>query len=152
MSREEHFRALERMYHGAPCNEYYAPTLTVAEGTSEVIIPVRQKFFHTARAVHGSVYFKALDDAAYFAVNSLVDDVAVLTVSFTVHFMRPVSDGQLKATGRVAHASGRLFFAESTLTDSTDQVVATALGTFARSRVPLSDDIGYQQSQHRSLR
>jgi hypothetical protein len=39
MSREEHFRALERMYHGALCNEYYAPTLTVSEGTSEVIIP-----------------------------------------------------------------------------------------------------------------
>ena len=144
MSAEEHFRKLERMYQRALCNEYYAPTLTVSEGMSEVIIPVRREFFHTGQAVHGSVYFKALDDAAYFAVNSLIEDRAVLTASFTVHFMRPVSEGQLKARGRVAHASERLFFAESMLTDSENRVVATALGTFVKSRVEFSSAIGYE--------
>jgi uncharacterized protein (TIGR00369 family) len=144
MNRLEHFRKLERLYQRAACNEYYAPVLTVSEGASEVIIPVRRQFFHAGKAVHGSVYFKALDDAAYFAVNSLVEDRAVLTISFTVHFMRPVSEGQLKATGRVAHASERLFFAESTLTDSADQILAGAQGTFVRSRIALSSDIGYE--------
>jgi len=144
MSRHEHFRKLERLYQRASCNEYYAPVLTVSEAASEVIVPVRPQFFHAGRAVHGSVYFKVLDDAAYFAVNSLVDDVAVLTVTFTVHFMRPVSEGQLKATGRVVHASERLFFAESTLTDSANQILAGAQGTFVRSRVALSPDIGYE--------
>jgi uncharacterized protein (TIGR00369 family) len=144
MSHQEHFRKLERLYQRALCNEYYAPVLTVSEGASEVIIPVRRQFFHPGGAVHGSVCFKALDDAAYFAVNSLVEDVAVLTVSFTVHFMRPVSGGQLKATGRLTHASERLFFAESTLTDSANQILAGALGTFVRSRVAFSADIGYE--------
>ena len=142
MSREEHFRLLERIYHRAPCNEYYAPKLTVSEGASEVIIGVRAEFFHAAGAVHGSVFFKALDDAAFFAVNSLIEDAFVLTVSFTVHLMRPVSEGQLRARGRVAHMAGRLFFAESTLTDSANEVVATALGTFARSKLPLSALMG----------
>jgi uncharacterized protein (TIGR00369 family) len=144
MNREEHFRKLERSYHRALCNQYYVPTLTVSDGTSQVTIRVRDEFFHTGRAVHGSVYFKALDDAAYFAVNSLVEDVAVLTVSFTVHFMRPVSDGSLTATGRVAHASDRLFFAESVLTDSQNRVVASGLGTFIKSKVGLSVGIGYE--------
>jgi uncharacterized protein (TIGR00369 family) len=144
MSREEHFRKLERMYQRALCNQYYAPTLNVSEGMSEVIIPVRPEFFHTGRAVHGSVYFKALDDAAFFAVNSLVEDVGVLTVSLTVHFMRPVSGGQLKARGRVAHASERLFFAESMLTDAEDRVLAAALGTFVKSRVAFSSAMGYE--------
>jgi hypothetical protein len=35
---------------------------------------VRPDFFHAAHAVHGSVYFKALDDAAFFAVASLVQE------------------------------------------------------------------------------
>jgi len=143
MLHEEHFRRLERTYVAAPCNQYYSPAITVSQGTSELIIPVDEKFFHSGRAVHGSVYFKALDDAAYFAVNSLVEDVAVLTVSFTIHFMRPVSEGHLKATGKVAHASERLFFAESVLTDSRNQVLATGAGTFVKSRVALSPEIGY---------
>ena len=144
MSHEEHFRKLERTYVAAACNHYYAPALKVSHGTSELTIAVQESFFHSGRAVHGSVYFKALDDAAYFAVNSLIEDVAVLTVSFTIHFMRQVSEGQLKATGKVAHASERLFFAESVLTDSRDRVLATGVGTFVKSKVALSPDIGYQ--------
>ena len=144
MSHEDHFKKLERTYAAAACNQYYSPTLTIARGTSELTMPVNEKFFHAGRAVHGSVYFKALDDAAYFAVNSLVEDVAVLTVSFTIHFMRPVSEGQLKAAGKVVHASERLFFAESVLTDSSNQVLATGSGTFVKSRVALTPEIGYR--------
>jgi uncharacterized protein (TIGR00369 family) len=143
MTDEEHFRRLERAYSSAACNQYYAPTLTVSQGATELIIPVEDKFFHTGGAVHGAVYFKALDDAAFFAVNSLVRDVAVLTVSFTVQFVRPVSAGRLRAAGSVVHASERLFFAQSVLRDDQDQVLATGMGTFTKSRVALSPQIGY---------
>ena len=76
-SDHEHFRKLERMYHAAPINQFYRPVLTVGEGSAELEIPIRPEFFHAAAAVHGSVYFKALDDAAFFAVNSLVTEVFV---------------------------------------------------------------------------
>jgi len=75
LSNKEHYRKLEHMYASAPCNKYYAPTLQVGDGYAELIISVRSDFFHSAGAVHGAVYFKALDDAAFFAVSSLVDDV-----------------------------------------------------------------------------
>jgi acyl-coenzyme A thioesterase PaaI-like protein len=93
MSSLDHFRRLERMYASAPINAYFAPHLTVSEGRAEVSIPVRPEFFHAAHAVHGSVYFKALDDAAFFAVNSLVNDVFVLTVTYNVYLTRPVTSG-----------------------------------------------------------
>lgn len=143
MTGEEHFRKLERMYHGAPCNEYYAPIITVSEGESRLVIPVQRKFFHAAHATHGSVYFKALDDAAYFAVNSLVDDVIVLTASFHVHLIRPVSEGEMRAHGRVIHGTRQLFFAESELEDGEGRLLAKGTGSFARSRIPLSPEIGY---------
>src|SRR5437660_10506789 len=82
VSTDEHFRKLERMYAAAPINQYFRPALTVSEGRAEVTMAVQSDFFHAARAVHGSVYFKAMDDAAFFAVNSLVSDVFVLTVTF----------------------------------------------------------------------
>jgi hypothetical protein len=55
--------------------------MKIRKGVAEVIIQVRPDFFHAAGAVRGSVYFKAMDDAAFFAVNSLVKDVFVLTVA-----------------------------------------------------------------------
>jgi acyl-coenzyme A thioesterase PaaI-like protein len=57
MSKEEHYRKLERMYLGAPINEYYTPEIHISEGQARVTIPVRSDFFHAANAVHGAVYF-----------------------------------------------------------------------------------------------
>jgi len=144
LPKEEHYRKLERMYASAPVNEYYAPTMRVSEGQAEVIIPVRPDFFHAGGAVHGLVYFKALDDAAFFAVNSLVDDAFVLTVSFNLYLTRPISEGKIKATGRVVHRSRRFFIAESVLVNSDGREIGRGSGTFTPSNVRLSPELGYK--------
>ena len=143
MAGSEHFRKLERMYHGAPINEYYRPRLTVGEGRAELEIPVRPEFFHAAAAVHGSVYFKALDDAAFFAVNSLVTDVFVLTVSYNIYLTRPVSEGVLLAKASVVHRSRQLFIADAELFDQHARQVARGSGSFMRSQIALTPEIGY---------
>lgn len=140
---EIHFRRLERMYALAPCNHYFQPTLLVSEGRAEVVIPVRTDFFHTAHAVAGAVYFKALDDAAYFAVSSLVQDVFVLTANYTVYLTRPVSQGEIRAVGRVVHRSKNLFIAEAELVDHDSRQVGRGSGSFMRSTLPLSPEVGY---------
>ncbi len=143
MTTEQHFRKLERMYLRAPINEYYRPTLLVSEGRSELVIPVRPSFFHAAGAVHGSVYFKALDDSAFFAVNSLVEDVFVLTASFNVYLTRPISEGQIRATGLVVSRSRRLFIADSVLCDSEGREIGRGSGTFMPSAIALTPEVGY---------
>lgn len=143
MAAEDHYRRLERMYATAPVNAFYSPTLAVREGEAELRIPIRKGHHHAAGAVHGSVIFKALDDSAFFAANSLVEDVFVLTVTFSLHFLRPVTDGELRATGRVVHRSRRLIVAESVVVDSRGREVARGTGTFMRSASPLSAEIGY---------
>jgi uncharacterized protein (TIGR00369 family) len=137
MSDAEHYRRLERLYADAPVTVWYGASLRVADGHALVDIPVRNEFFHGAGAVHGSVYFRALDDAAFFAANSRVRDVLVLTVSFTVHFTAPVRAGALRAEGRLLHEAGRLFVAESELRDDTGRLLAVGSGTFTRSAIPL---------------
>src|ERR1700712_5049933 len=104
-------------------NDFFRPTLHVSEGTTEITMTVRPEFFHAAHAVHGSVYFKALDDAAFFAVSSIVADVFVLTASFNIYLTRPVTDGVLLATGRVVHRSRSLFLAEAELRDAQQKLV-----------------------------
>jgi uncharacterized protein (TIGR00369 family) len=141
---EEHFRKLERLYQTAPINRYFRPALHVSDGEAEILIPVRHEFFHAAHAVHGSVYFKALDDAAFFAVNSLVTDVFVLTSSYNVYLTRPVTEGTLRAVGRVVHRSRNLFIAEAELFDGEANPVGRGSGTFMRSRIPLTPEVGYE--------
>ena len=140
---EEHYRKLERMYASAPINEYYRPVLRVSEGAATVEIPIRPDFFHAAHAVHGSVYFKALDDAAFFAVNSLVPDVFVLTVTYNVYLTRPLSEGTLRASGRVVHQSRQLYIAEAELFDHRGKQAGRGSGTFMKSTIALTPDVGY---------
>jgi uncharacterized protein (TIGR00369 family) len=143
VSDAEHYRKLERMYAAAPISQWYGATIAIAESQAEVRLATRPEFYHAAHAVHGSVYFRALDDAAFFAVNSRVPEVLVLTVSFTVHFARPVKSGDLRAIGRMLHGSGRLFLAEAELLDGAGQLLGRGSGVFTRSAIALEPGIGY---------
>lgn len=143
MTSSEHYRALEKLYLAAPINKMFAPSIKIGEGSATVEIEVRPQYFHAANAVHGALYFKLLDDAAFFAVNSLVTDVFVLTVQFNLHLMRPVSDGIMLSKGVVIQDSPRLYIAESHLEDSNQKVIARGSGTFIRSKSPLEPEIGY---------
>jgi len=139
----DHYRKLEHLYASAPVTQWYGAAITVGDGQAEVRFDVRPEFHHAAHAVHGSVYFRALDDAAFFAVNSRVSDVFVLTVSFTVHLARPVTSGELRAVGRIIHAGGRLFLAESTLFNDAGEMLGHGSGVFTRSSIKLTPEVGY---------
>jgi uncharacterized protein (TIGR00369 family) len=143
-TKSEHHRRLERMYAKAPINEYYAPKITIGEGTAEIVIEVKPDFFHAGNAVHGSVYFKALDDAAFFAANSVVDEYFVLTATFYVQLMRPVSAGKMRAVGKLVQGGSTLLFADAVLYDDSGREIARGQGSFARSRVKLSPEMGYE--------
>ncbi len=140
---DAHFRALERMYAAAPINAIYRPVLTVSEGQAVVEMEVRPEFHHAAGALHGSVYFKMLDDAAFFAANSLEPRYFVLTASFTVFFLRPVAEGRLRAVGRVVSQTRSQFIAEAVLYDAEGNEVGRGIGSFVRSKVPLTRARGY---------
>jgi len=140
----EHHRKLEQMYHAAPVNDLYRPRMEISEGRAVLEMEVDPVFHHAAGSLHGSVYFKALDDAAFFAVASVVDDAFVVTVSFNIHLLRPVVTGRLRAEGRVVHESKNVFVGEALLTLDDDTPVARGSGTFVRSRIALADVPAYR--------
>lgn len=132
-----HYRALERMYSTAPINAFYEPRIQVEHEQARIEIDVQPKFFHPAGAVHGSVTWKMLDDAAFFAAASIVLDVFVLTTSFTSYLTRPVSEGVLRSEGRVVNRNRSQIIAESVAYDAAGREVARGSGVFVRSRVAL---------------
>jgi uncharacterized protein (TIGR00369 family) len=137
-----HFAALEAMYVNGPINQYFRPLIHVEEGEAEIRMAVRPDMHHAAHAAHGAVYFKMLDDASFFAVQSLVTDTFVLTVGFQVYLLAPVVEGEMVATGKVVHQTKRLFLAESVV-HVAETVVARGNGTFMRSATRLDEQVGY---------
>ncbi|HJO05580.1 MAG TPA: PaaI family thioesterase [Acidobacteriota bacterium] len=131
------------MYLGAPANAHFDPRIRIGEGTAEIRIEVRPEFMIATGSVHGALYFKALDDAAFFACNSLVTDRFLPTASFNIHLLRPVSDGELVATGTAVHRSRSLWLGEAQLVDGEGRPVARGSGSFMRGRTELSAKVGY---------
>lgn len=142
-SARHHHRRLENMMHSAPFVQLIGAVVQVRSGEATIDLEVRPEFFHSAGAMHGAAYFLALDNAAFFAVNSLVEDVFVLTTSFTTYLTRPVSEGTVRAEGRVVNANRTQFIAEAVLTDGDGREIARGNGLFVRSKVPLTPAIGY---------
>jgi uncharacterized protein (TIGR00369 family) len=135
---KEHYQKLENMYLSAPINKFYNPTIVVEECKSEITIIVKEDYFHAANAVHGSVYFKMLDDAAFFAVNSVVEDVFVLTGTFETKLLRPITEGKIAAKGLIVSNWGNKFEAEAELFNEKGKLVASGKGTFIKSKILLS--------------
>ena len=142
--KEAHFRALESLYRSAPINGLFRSELTIPEeGRSIIYFDVDETQFHAAGAVHGTVYFKMLDDAAFYAANSLVSDRFLLTTSFNLLFTRPIGPGRIRAEGRWISGRRRVYVAEASLIDADGEEVGRGTGTFMRSQFPLSSLPGY---------
>ena len=141
-----HFQKLERMYLKTKVNVEIFDTITakITEGEAEIGLTISDKYFHALDAIHGTVYFKLLDDAAFFAANSVVEDVFVLTSTFNLNLIRPVSEGKLKSIGKLRSQSKNLLIAESTLYNEEGKEIALGTGTFMKSRVALTPEIGYK--------
>lgn len=140
----EHHRRLERMYQAAPCNQYFKPRIKIGDGVAEVALDVRPDLLHAARALHGSVYFKVLDDATYFAANSRVPGFFVVTADFDLHLVRPVSSGTITARGKLVYESEKRFLADAEITDQAGTVIGRGTGNFIKTNMPLLPANGYR--------
>ncbi len=139
-----HFAALESLYAEAPINRLFESQLEIVEaGVTRIRFDVDERFFHAAGAAHGTIYFKMLDDAAFYAANSLVSDRFVLTTAFNLLLTRPIKAGPAVAEGRWVSGRRRVLVADARLLDATGEEVARGTGTFMRSHFPLSSLSGY---------
>ena len=139
-----HYRALERLYSSAPVNSLFQSKLAIpCEGESRLTFRVTEDVYHAAGAAHGTIYFKMLDDAAFYAANTMATDRFLLTTSFNLHFTKPVRAGEVVAEGRWVSGRRRVLVADARLIDEEGDEIGRGTGTFMRSRIALSSLPGY---------
>jgi uncharacterized protein (TIGR00369 family) len=142
---QAHFRALESLYAAAPINRLFDSVLEIPEaGVARIRFRIDERHFHAGGAAHGTSYFKMLDDAAFYAANSLVTDRFLLTTAFNLLFTKPLKAGPVVAEGRWVSGQRRVFVAEARLIDSEGEEAARGTGTFMRSRIALAGLPGYR--------
>ncbi|MDB5737427.1 MAG: thioesterase [Sphingomonas bacterium] len=139
-----HFAALESLYAAAAINHWFESRLEIVEsGVARIHFTIDERMHHAAGAAHGTIYFKMLDDAAFYAANSLVTDNFLLTTAFNLLLTRPIKAGPVVAEGRWVSGRRRVLVADSRLVDGEGEEIARGTGTFMRSRFSLSSLPGY---------
>ena len=78
MTNSDHYIKLENMMHSAPFVKLTGAKVTVKKGEAQITLLVRKDFYHAAGAMHGALYFLALDTAAFFAINGLLGVIICL--------------------------------------------------------------------------
>ena len=139
----EHYARLETMYNSLPLNKMLQSSVKIGKEKATVAIEIKEDFYHAANALHGSFYFKALDDSSFFAANSIEKDVFVLTTQFNIYLSRPVSKGIIRAEGILVNRNKSQFIAESVAYDSEGREIARGTGLFVKSKIKLQDIPGY---------
>lgn len=146
MDEDRHYRALESMYLSAPFNNIFQPSISVSRERAVIEIKVRESLFHAAGAVHGAVYFKMMDDAAFFAASSIEPDYFMLTASFKTKFTKPISTGSMRSIGNVLDIGRRHVTAEAIVYDGDGVEIGKGSGVFVRGKRPLVEVSAYRES------
>lgn len=133
----EHLKRLEKMYAAAPISGLFNDHVIdfAGDGSTTVKFTPKKEHCHTMQSLHGSGYFKLLDDAAFFAAQALDEENFIFTTSFNTYLVRAAAIGvPLISQGRVISAGKTLLIAESRLIEEeSGKLVATGSGTFQKS-------------------
>lgn len=134
-----HFEILQNIYLKAPIQKLYPNTLIeIKEKEASISMPISENHLHAAKGLHGSVYFRLLDDAAFFAANSIEEEFFVLTATFKLKLIKPVSSGLITCKGKVVEITNSKILANSALFNDKDEIIATGEGIFIRSKIELN--------------
>lgn len=105
----------------------------VAYGAAAVRLQARAELSRMEGIMHGGVVASLADTAAAFAVlTTLAPDQRTVTVDLTLHYLRPLTQGQITARARVLRQGRRLATVSIEVTDETGKLSTTGLTTYAK--------------------
>jgi uncharacterized protein (TIGR00369 family) len=82
--------------------------------------------------VHGGVLATLADVAMGLAVRTAIPEGRRhVTIELTMHFLRPAAPGAIVATGTTVRVGSQIAFAEASLTDGNDTLLARSSGTYS---------------------
>jgi uncharacterized protein (TIGR00369 family) len=133
------------MYRSAPIQKKYPGiALTIAKGSAEISVPIDESYHHAGGSLHGSVFFRLLDDVCYFAAMSEEKEFFYVTKTFSIQFFKPMQHGLLIAKSEEIVYKDREFIASASIYNENGKKLASGSGVFTKIPVKLDPSIGYK--------
>jgi acyl-CoA thioesterase len=105
----------------------------VESGRAIMSLPIREDHKQNHGVVHGGAIASLIDSAMAFAIIPiLAENEHTTTVDLTIHYLRPLTEGNATATARVVRAGRRVIAVSAEVTDQNERLVATAVSTYLR--------------------
>ncbi len=102
-------------------------------GEATVKLSMRDELRQPYGLLHGGATASLIDTATAMAIIGNLDDgEKATTIDLNVHFLRPVSGGEISCTAKVARAGKRIIFLSAEVFDDHGRVIATALSTYTK--------------------
>ena len=105
----------------------------VESGVATLGLEIREELKQNNGVVHGGAVASLIDTATAFAIISLIaPKERATTADLTISYLRPLTEGRIRATARVLRAGKRLIVVSAELKDQAGKLAATALSTYIK--------------------
>lgn len=123
---------LKQVQAGAFWELIGAKVIKAQNGEATVELVIEPKHLQAYGILHGGVLATLIDNGIGAAVHSLLtDEQASATVDLNIKFLKGISTGVLRAEGKVFKKGRTMMFAECSILDDQEQLIAWGSGTFA---------------------
>jgi len=100
----------------------------VKSGEATIHLKVRNELKQNQGVVHGGALASLIDTASAFAVATRLEPgERVTTTDLTIHYLRPITEGEMRASARVMRAGRRLFVISVDVCNDNQALLATAV-------------------------
>ena len=100
-------------------------------GKGKVVLRIDSDHISPSGTVHGGVYATVADNVMSAAVSGVIPSgQRFVTIELHVRYLRPVSEGSIRAESSVVKAGRRVINTECKLIDDTGDLLATATASY----------------------
>ncbi|CAN5634831.1 PaaI family thioesterase [soil metagenome] len=107
--------------------------IDLSANQAKIKLQMRDELRQPYGILHGGATASLIDTAMAFAVKTCVaEDVPTTTINLTVHYLRPVSEGEILCTARIVRAGKRILTISAEVVNTEGKLIATALSTYMK--------------------
>jgi len=128
------FEKAQRVFKTVPFLQLIGMELVdLKDGEATVKLEMRDALRQPHGLLHGGVTASVIDTAMAFAVvTKLTESEKASTIDLTVHYLRPVVDGEIVCTAKIVRAGKRVFTVSADVSNEKGKLIATALSTYTK--------------------
>jgi len=102
-------------------------------GEATLKVAMRDELRQPYGVLHGGATASLIDTAMAFAcISCLPEGEKTTTIDLTVHYLRPVTEGEVFCTAKVVRAGKRILTVSAEVTNEAGKLVATSLSTYTK--------------------